>query len=200
MSMLSNLEFMADHGKPGLVCLVGGTSAIDRGIRKAQRRITPDGKPSLWSHAFIFQGERADGRMWLFESDIDICHGQVRNGVQEHRIDKYGDAKDYPNVAVLDFGLDASAVDKLVRAGLDFISKSTKYAFGGILRTYVAMMTKKLDRAAEKDEIFCSAFVRSLVQHAGIDIVPAVAVHHTTPEHLAQTTVTHKRYELVRQD
>ena len=200
MSKMTNLEFMAEQGKPGRVCLVGGRSAIDRGIRKAQRRLTADGKPSRWSHAFVFQGERADGRIWLLESDIDVCHGQVRNGVQEHRIDKYGDDAGYPNVAVLDFGLDASAVATMVRAGLDFISKSTKYAFGGILRTYVGMMTKKLDRAPEKDEIFCSAFVRSLVKHAGLDLVPAVAVHHTTPEHLSQTPVSHKRYELIRQD
>src|SRR5438309_1107428 len=43
-----------------------------------------------------------DGRQWLIESDFEVGKGQLRNGVQENRVDKYGSEKDWPNLAVLD--------------------------------------------------------------------------------------------------
>lgn len=118
---LSNAEFFKRYGAPGRVGLVGGSSPLDRGIRHAQRLIDPHGKPSLWSHVFLFQGERFDGQGWLMESDFDVTQGRVRGGAQENRIEKYADEKGYPNAAVLDFGLKDVDVRKLLGAGLEFI-------------------------------------------------------------------------------
>lgn len=190
------MEFFRQHGAPGRIGLVGGVSALDRGIRFAQRHLNPGKTPSLWSHAFIFQGERVDGEPWLIESDFDVTKGRLRSGVQENRVEKYADAKAYPNAAVLDFGLKAADVRRLLSAGLDLVVRRTPYALTGTLKTYWAVLTKAMDRASEKDEIYCSALVRALYQHVGIDLAPGVAIHHTTPEHVARAAG--ERHEVLR--
>jgi hypothetical protein len=197
---VSNLDFLKRFGKPGRVGLVGGITPIDLGIRFAQRHLHPEKKHSLWSHALIFQGERVDGQPWVIESDLEIGKGQFRNGVQENRVEKYADAKTYPNLAVLDFGLDGDPVRKMLTAGLDLTVRRTRYAIGRTLKTYLALLKKKLDREEAKDETYCSSLVRALFHHVGIDLVPGIAVHHTTPEHIARTTVPHTRHVLVRHE
>lgn len=195
---LSNAEFFKRYGAPGRVGLVGGSSLIDRGIRHAQRVMDPHGKPSLWSHVFVFQGERADGRGWLMESDFDVTQGRLRSGAQENRVQKYESEKDYPNAAILDFGLKDVDVRKLLGAGLDFVSRRTPYALSGTLKTYWALLNKALEGEKDRDEIFCSAFVRTLYKHVGVDLAPGVAVRHTTPEHVARSAPPHTRHLLLR--
>lgn len=193
----ANLEFLRRHARPGRIGLMGGSSAIDRAIRKGQRGIN-DGKPSLWSHAVVFQGERIDGRHWLLESDFDVGKGSVRSGVQENRIDKYASEKEWPNLAVLDFGLPEKDARGIVVAGLDLVARGTSYDLGGIIETYVAMWRKSMSKGREKESTFCSAFVRTLYKHAGLDLAPAVAVQHTLPEQVSRTPLPHERYLLVR--
>ena len=195
---LSNLEFLKRYAKSGCVGLFGGTSTIDRAIRRGQKGLDEGAKPSLWSHAVLFEGERADGQQWLIESDFEVGKGQLRNGVQENRIDKYADEKDWPNLAVLDFGLKEKESQKLVVAGLDLVARRTNYDLGGILETYWAMMRRSMSRGREKESTFCSAFVRAVFRHAGMDLAPGVAVQHTLPEQVSRTALPHTRYLLVR--
>jgi hypothetical protein len=194
----SNLEFLERHAKAGRMALMGGSSAIDRAIRRGQRGIDDQGKPSLWSHAAIFQGERLDGRQWLIESDIEVGKGSVRNGGQENRIDKYASEKDWPNLAVLDFALPEQDARRIVVTALDLVARRTSYDLGGVLETTWAMMRKKMSQGREKESRFCSAFVRAVFKHAGLDLAPGVAVRHTLPEQLSRTTLPHTRYLLVR--
>jgi hypothetical protein len=195
---LSNLDFFRRYGAPGRVGLVGGTSAVDRGIRFAQRSMNGDLSASLWSHVFVFQGERVDGAPWLIESDFDVTKGRLRIGVQENRVDKYADEKGYPNAAILDFGLKEDDVRKLLAAALDFVSQRTPYALTGALKTFWALTRKAVDKDKREDEIYCSAFVRTLYKHVGVDLAPGVAVRHTTPEHVARSVPAHTRYVLNR--
>jgi len=58
---ISTQEFWALYSKKGAVGLVGGTLWIHRAICKAQALITPDRKPGIWAHAFIFKG-RSSGK------------------------------------------------------------------------------------------------------------------------------------------
>lgn len=197
---VSNLEFLKRYGKPGRIGLVGGITPIDLGIRLAQRHLDPERRHSLWSHAFVFQGDRIDGEPWVLESDLEIGKGQLRNGVQENRVEKYANAKTFPNLAVLDFGLEGESLRRLLTAGLDLVVRRTRYAIGGTLKTYWAILKKKVDQEEEKDETYCSSFVRALFRHVGVDLAPGVAVGHTTPEHLARTPVTHTRHVLVRHE
>jgi len=195
----SNEAFFRQHATIGRVGLVGGTSGIDKGIRFAQRHLLPGRRHSSWSHVFVFEGERVDGRSWILESDIDIRFGrQLRVGVQENRIEKYGDEKAFPNVAVLDFGLGEEEARRLVGAGLEFISRGTRYSVGGVFKTYWAILSRQLHKEQEKDSTFCSSFVRTLFRVVGIDLAPGIAVRHTAPEHVAQSKVPHERHELIR--
>jgi hypothetical protein len=198
MSDLSNLEFLRKYAKRGCIGLMGGSSAVDRAIRKGQRGLDGASKPSLWSHVTIFQGARVDGRSWLIESDFEVGKGNIRNGVQENRIDKYASEKEWPNLAVLDFGLTESQALQVIVAGLDLVARRTNYDLGGILETYWAMMRKTMGKGREKESTYCSAFVRAVFKHAGVDLAPSVAVGHTLPEHVSRTPVPHRRHLLVR--
>ncbi|HEV3028874.1 MAG TPA: hypothetical protein VG457_14950 [Planctomycetota bacterium] len=198
LSGLGNLEFLKRYAKPGRVGLFGGSSRVDRAIRVGQRELDGDAKPSLWSHAAVFEGERLDGQSWLIESDFEIGKGQLRNGVQENRIDKYADEKEWPNLGVLDLGLQERDVRRVLVAGLDLVARRTNYDLHGVLETYWAMMRKTLDRGRDKEATFCSAFVRAVFRHGGIDLVPGIAVQHTLPEHVSRTPVPHTRYLLLR--
>lgn len=60
------------------------------------------------------------------------------------------------------------------------------------------MFQKALDGEKERDEVFCSAFLRSLYKHVGLDLAPGVAVRHTTPEHVARSIPPHTRHVLLR--
>jgi len=51
-----------------------------------------------------------------------------------------------------------------------------------------------------KESTFCSAFVRALFQHAGLDLAPGIAVQHTLPEQVSRTPLPHTRYLLVRDE
>jgi hypothetical protein len=146
----------------------------------------------------VFQGDRIDGHAWLIESDLGISPGQIRNGVQENRVDKYADPKYYPNLAVLDFGLDERTTHRLLAAALEFVSRKTRYNVGGILKTYWALLNNQMHEDKPDDAKVCSTFVRAIFKHVGIDLTPGVAVRHTTPEHIARTPVAHKRVEIIR--
>ena len=196
---MENAEFLTAHGKPGCIGLVGGTAAVDKAIRYVQKGLTGTGKPSRWSHVFVFEGKRVDDRIWVLESDLDVRAGMTRFGVQENRIEKYAVAKEYPNLAVLDFGLTRAEAQKVLSLGLDFMSQGTRYAVGGIVKTYAAILRKQFWKQKQKDSTFCSSFVRTLYHAVDRDLSPGIAVRHTTPEHLFQTEVPHQRHELVRQ-
>lgn len=199
MSEQDNVEFLAKHARPGAIGLVGGALPIDRAIRYVQKGLTSTGEPSRWSHALVFEGKRVDGQTWVIESDLDVRKGFARFGVQENRIDKYESAKHYPNVAVLDFGLTPKEAQTVLTLALDFVSQGTRYAIGGIFKTYAAILRKQFWKQKEKDSTFCSSFVRTLYHAVQRDLSPGVAIRHTTIEHLSQTELPHKRYELVRE-
>jgi hypothetical protein len=197
---MSNLDFLRRYGRMGTVGLVGGTQPIDAGIRAAQKPLVPGRKKSLWSHALVFQGTRIDGQPWVVESDLDIRKGQARFGVQENRVDKYGDDDHYPNLAVLDFNLTEEQARRVVMVGLDLISEGTRYAIGGLFKTYGAILSKQFWKEREKEATFCSSFVRTLFEQINLDLTPGIAVRHTTPEHLGQCELPHTRYVLVRDE
>lgn len=199
MSEQDNVEFLAKYARPGAIGLVGGALPIDRAIRYVQKGLTGTGEPSRWSHALVFEGKRVDGQTWVIESDLDVRKGFARFGVQENRIDKYESAKHYPNLAVLDFGLSPKEAQTVLTLALDFVSQGTRYAIGGIFKTYAAILRKQFWKQKEKDSTFCSSFVRTLYHAVQRDLSPGVAIRHTTIEHLSQTELPHKRYELVRE-
>jgi hypothetical protein len=199
---LSNAEFIARHARGGCVGLAGGDSFIDRAIARAQRRLGDTGSWGKWSHAFFFQGVRADGQPWVIESDLQFHRKHIQLGVQENRASKYHDEKLYTRLAVLDFGLTAAQSETLVREGLELVATRTRYSIAELFGTLLALRSEKLRASrnvlARDHALFCSAMVREIFQKAGVDLTPGVAVKNTAPDDLARSPLVKTIFELDR--
>ena len=201
---LSNQEFLDKYARAGCIGLAGGATLIDWAIRRAERHIDDDAKWSLWSHSFVFQGVRADGRHWVFESDLEVHRKHIRLGVQENRVEKYYDEKHQRNLAVLDFGLTEAQLALVLREALDLVHDREQYSLReifGVLKGLRHEETRDRENPlARKRSLFCSAFVRHLYSRAGVDLTPGIADKHTTPEDIFRTSLPHTRYVLRRDE
>jgi hypothetical protein len=200
---ISAEEFWERYAKRGAVGLVGGTSWIHKAICDAQTLITPDNKPSLWAHAFVFLGRRADGYDWLAESDIvvHLAWRPIVNGAQESRIDKYYGTKKALHCAILDFGLSDQDGEKVVSKALEMVTKKIMYPVSGLLGTFFAYLfhaERSRNLLNTPNALYCSAFVQEAYLAAGIDLAPGVETTNTAPEHIWLTKVAHQTYVLKR--
>lgn len=197
---LSPAEFLDRHAAPGRVGLAGGETAIERAIRRGQRRLTPHGERSRWSHAFLFGERRADGHTWVLESDLEAHGRHLRLGVQENRLSKYADAAAFPHLAVLDFGLGADQTRAVLTEALDLLSGSAHYSLRELAGTFLAIRRPTLrgreNLLAREGALYCSAFVQHCYLKAGVDFAPGVSTKNTTPEDIAGTAVPHRTYVL----
>jgi hypothetical protein len=200
---ISNREFLERHMQPGRVGLVGGTTAVDKAIFRAQRHLDAEKRHSLWSHAFFFQGERADGQHWVIESDLQIHRKHIQLGVQENRVAKYFDEQLYSTMAVLDFGLTGAQTATLIREGLNLVASHERYSLRELIGTLIALRHPELrgqeNVLARERSVYCSAFVQRLFRNAGIELAPGVADKNTTPEDISRTPVPHTTHVLQRE-
>ena len=197
-----NADFLLRHAAPGRIGLVAGNDLISDLIRDAQSPLTRDGRSSLWSHAFIFSERRSDGRWWVIESDLDMRYKQMRLGVQENRIDRYFDADEFPNLAVLDFGLDDAQTRQVVSAGLDLLSGLTSYSLSELIGTLFAMRSRRLRKRdnllAREGALYCSAMVQHCYAAAGLHLLPEVSGKNLAPHDIADSALPHQSYRLLR--
>jgi hypothetical protein len=199
---LSNRAFLEKYAKPGCVGLVGGVTLIEKVIQLAERHLDADKKPSLWSHAMLFEGCRVDGHHWVIESDLELHRKHIRLGVQENRVDKYFDAETYPAAAVMDFGLTEKQTAAVLCAGLAMVAHRARYSLRELVGTAVALHNPwfrgRKNLLARRRSMYCSGFVQFVFQRAGIDLVPGVHASHGTPEDISRTPVPHTTYLLQR--
>lgn len=200
---LSNREFLERHACAGRVGLSGGDALVDRLICRAERHLDEQQNWGAWSHAFLFEGARADGHQWLIESDLQFQHKHIRLGVQENRDAKYFDEKCYATLAVLDFGLTEAQVALLLREGLELVATRARYSLRELVGTLIALRLPELrgreNLLARERSLFCSAFVQHLFRKAGLDLAPGVNDKHTTPEDISRTPAPHVTYLLQRE-
>jgi len=198
----SNQEFLQTYAGAGRVGLACGSYQVDKLLRKAQKHATPDKQWGLWSHALIFQGERADGHHWVIESDLDIHRNHVRLGAQENRVSKYYDEALFPSLAVLDFGLEKTQVATVVSEGLEMISGRARYSIAELIGTLVGLRIPsrrgKPNLLSKENSFYCSAFVQHLFSKCGVHLVPGVEAKRNTPEDLFRSPVPHVTYLLER--
>jgi len=203
VSGISNREFIERYAAAGCVGLCSGATSVDLAIRRAQRHLDGAGRWSDWSHAFLFQGLRADGRHWVMESDLQIHRKNIQLGAQENRAEKYHDEKMFPRLAILDFKLDAAQTAVLLRAGLECVAKRERYSLRELIGTLIALKKPELrsreNLLARERSVYCSAFVKRMFLDAGIDLVPGVADKNTTPEDIARSPQPHVKYLLERE-
>ena len=199
---MNNADFIAQHAAPGRIGLCGGTDLINKLIRKAQAPLTADGRRSLWSHAFLFSEQRSDGHWWVIESDLDMRFKQVRLGVQENRVSRYFDEEAFPNLAILDFRLDAAQTRQVQVAALDLLSGLCCYSLRELAGTLLAMHSTRLRRRdnllAQEGSLYCSAMVQHCYAAAGIEFLPGVAGKNVAPHDLDDSPVPHDTHRLIR--
>lgn len=199
---LSNQEFLEKYARPGCVGLSGGLTWVDKAICRAQRHLDDRERWGVWSHAFFFQGRRADGHHWVIESDLQIHHKHIRLGVQENRITKYFDEAMFANLAVLDFGLNETQINAVLAEGLDMVASRTRYSvrelFGTLLALRIPELRAKQNLLAQERSLYCSAFVQHLFRKAGLELIPGIEFKHSTPEDISRTPVPHTTYLLQR--
>lgn len=197
-----NEAFLLKHAAPGRIGLCTGDEWISKLIRKAQAPLTTDGHRSLWSHAFLFGEQRSDGHWWVIESDLDLRTRQMRLGVQENRLSRYYDAEAFPNIAVLDFGLDAVQTRRVVTAGLDLLSGLHHYSLSELVGTLLSMHSTRLrqrDNLLSKEgALYCSAMVQHCYTAAGVDLLPGVTGKNISPHDIAATPLPHTAHRLIR--
>jgi hypothetical protein len=200
---LSNQEFLERYARAGCIGLSGGITLIDRAICRAERHLNAAEEWGLWTHAFLFQGQRLDGHHWLIESDLQIHRKHIQLGVQENRISKYFDEALYTNLAILDFGLTEPQVALLLREGLELVAGRARYSLRELLGTMIALRRPELrgqsNLLSRDRSMYCSAMVQHVFRKAGLDLAPGVDLKHTTPEDIALTAVPHATYVLQRE-
>jgi hypothetical protein len=200
---VSNEEFLKLHARPGRIGLSGGLTLIDKAICRAERHLDEHERWGLWSHAFLFQGVRADGHHWVIESDLQVHHKHIQLGVQENRVAKYYDEKLYTNLAVLDFGLEEQHVESLLREGLDLVANRARYSLRELLGTLIALRRPELrgknNVMARERSMYCSAFIQHLFRKMGRELAPGVDGKNTTPEDISRSPMPHVTYLLERE-
>lgn len=200
---LTNQQFFERYAKPGRIGLVGGVTLIEQAIKMAERHLDEQKRWSLWSHAMVFEGTRADGHQWIIESDLDIHHKHIRLGVQENRVAKYHDEATFPNLAILDFNLDDAQVAALLREALEIVSTRATYSLRELVGTAVALhnpwFRSRKNLLARKTSMYCSGFVQHIFGKAGIELAPGVHPSHGTPEDISRTPLPHTTYLLQRE-
>lgn len=200
---ISNQEFLQRYAKAGRVGLTGGMTLVDKAICRAQRHLDEHEQWAAWSHAFVFQGQRADKHHWVIESDLQFHRKHIQLGVQENRLAKYYNEKLYTTLAVLDFGITEEQVMMLLQEGLEAVANRTRYSLRELAGTLIAMRRPELrgrdNVLARERSMFCSAFVQHLFRKAGIDLAPGVHSKNTTPEDISRTAVHHVTYLLQRE-
>jgi hypothetical protein len=199
---MSNREFLERYARAGCIGLSGGVSLIDQAICRAQRHLHEEEEWGAWSHAFLFQGKRADGHQWVIESDLQVHKKHIQLGVQENRISKYFDEQLYTVLAVLDFNLKETEVEILLSEALDLVANRARYSLRELLGTLIALrrqgMRGRNNVLARDRSLYCSALVRHLFSKSGFDLAPGVDLKNTTPEDIARTGVPHVTYWLER--
>jgi hypothetical protein len=198
----SNEAFIQRHAAPGRIGLCAGGDWISKVIRKSQAPLTDDGHRSLWSHAFLFSERRSDGHWWVIESDLDLRYKQMRLSVQENRAARYFDANEFPNIAILDFGLDEAQTRRVVGAGLDLLSGLASYSLSELVGTMLAMYSTRLRKRdnllAKEGALYCSAMVQHCYAAAGIHLLPDVSGKNIAPHDIADSPLPHTAHRLVR--
>jgi hypothetical protein len=194
------LQFFSRHYRPAAIGLVGTDDPVGRAIRDAQKRITGDGRASLWSHCFLLGDIRFDRRgpngalsrsVYILESDLHAGRGapQIRNGAQENWVGKWCVGR-VEHAAVLRFPITACQRRLIVATALQLAGEQLLYPVADLLGTWLAITHHRQWQAnplLSPHALYCSSFVRHCYREAGFDpFATDVALSNTAPEDIAR--------------
>lgn len=196
-------NFFTNNYAAGHICLVGANDAMGKLIRDGQAGLTPDKKPSKWSHSFLMGERRQDGQIYIFESAlrVDSERWQVQNGAMESRLMKWCvDKIEYACVLGLDFS--PSQQSQLIKTALKLAygDSHLSYSVGELFGTLWAIITRSLNKKNVFDDKYavqCATYVRMIYQSINRDpLTGATDLTNTSPEKLYQSTMFTIRKEM----
>jgi hypothetical protein len=184
-------DFYVEHGKPGRIALVHFDFAPAKLINWGQKKLTPDGKPSRWTHAFFFIEPR-EGIPWIAESDVRLPLPGFHNrsdGPQINSSRKWSSTI-IDGAVILDPGLNSEQYKK-VRAHADYLlTCGFKYGLVALAGTWIAILKHDLSHRSifhRNSRMHCSQFVRECLKAAGVDPWgDKIASFNLSPEALYQ--------------
>jgi hypothetical protein len=192
--------FFDHHYAPGRIALIGQDDLKGTLIRNAEAGLTPDGRPSLWSHSFVLGERRPDGRtdgsLYIFESDLHVSvrDWQVQNGAMESRVVKWC-LDNVSHGCVLGLDLTPAETTKLLTTALGYAydEDHLRYPIGELFGALWAILTHRLSQRNIFDDrhaVQCATFVRMCYQAIGHDPVTGpVDLTNTSPEAFYQSTL-----------
>lgn len=200
------LSFFRANYARGRICIVGANDPVGLLIRNGQSRITPDKKPSKWSHTFIMGEQRDDGRndgsIYIYESDlhVSVAEWQVINGPQESRLVKWCNDT-IEHACVLGLNITPLEQKSILRIALELTGdEKMKYPVAELFGTLWAILTRRLSKKNifdDKYAVQCSTFVRICYQVIGKDILTGspTDISNTSPEKIYQSQTFSFRQE-----
>ena len=206
------LDFFCMNYRPGVIGLVGTTDMLGRAIRRFQRSLGQDGKPSWWSHCFVMGEWRLDRRgvegaiarsLYIFESAIDFDRrGRfIHGGAQESWIGKWCRAEN-DHAAIIDWDLTLTERDTVFATALQLADEHVTYPLQELIGTWLAIIRKRQALENPFDDphaMYCSSFIRHCYRAAGRDFLSdKISESNTTPEHIAAAGARAYRLKLFR--
>jgi hypothetical protein len=131
-----------------------------------------------------------------------LRYRQIRLGVQENRADRYFDDELFPNLAILDFGLDQAQTRQVQIAGLDLLSGLSSYSLSELVGTLFAMHSTRLRKRdnllAKEGALYCSAMVQHCYAAAGVEFIAGVHGKNIAPQDIYDSVLPHQTHSLIR--
>ncbi len=196
-----NIEVLKNKALPGDLVLSGTKNKFSLGglIQHAQRIQTPDGKPSLWKHILMYIDP------WtIAESTIDFepympTLKKMDNGPQYNNLESLG-KEDY--ASLLHFTSLTSEQRQKLQDKIQEMIWSGKYRYDitglfGSLLTYYLFPWCKSNPLSSKHQLYCSAFISSILQAIEIDVDGQHTDRNTSPEKIWQWAQKYHEIEII---
>ncbi len=180
-----------EHGQPGRVGLFHLDFAPAKLINWGQRRLTRDGKPSPWVHAFLFIESR-DGAPWIAESDASVPWLGIRkpvDGPQLNSVVKWSGAH-VDQAVVLDPHLTEEQYQLARARAKELLQERYFFSLTALAGTWIAILKHDMRHHSilhRAKGMHCAQFVRDVLRAAGADFLgDEVSLENTAPEYLYQ--------------
>lgn len=180
-----NKEWLAAHELTEGVLLMGGTSLADFRQRVAQSGLRGDLSPSYWSMCGILI---EDGQRFLSVplGFADISRVPATNAIVDCDMSDYDDPARWPNIGVVRFANDMSAILKQARL---VAQRRTIVDLPGLVLAwlgYTWAVTGRPNPLIDSLGIPCAVFVETSHALAGVELTPGLASAASCPEAIWQ--------------
>lgn len=166
-------EFYIEHGRPGRIGLVHFDFVPAYLINWGQKKLTRDGKPARFTHAFFFI-ETRENIPWIAESDINLPLPGFLNrtdGPQLNSSRKWSSTI-IDDVAVLDPVLNEEQYQRVRNHANYLLQQNLKYGLVALAGTWFAIRKGDMTHRSilhRDSRMHCSQFVRECLRAAGVD-------------------------------